>query len=78
MARGTGRIGGVLVPGLIDAGAAHRYVTALELHILPVLRDYCLDVLTSMAVHEWLNGGLRKLNPKTRKPYDGETVFGWS
>jgi integrase len=30
-----------------------------------------------MAVQEWLNGASRKTNPKTKKPYDSHTVFGW-
>jgi integrase len=61
----------------IDAGTADRYVTSLERHILPVIGDYYFDALTSMAVQEWLNGASRKTNPKTNKPYDAETVFGW-
>ncbi len=61
----------------IDAGTADRYVTSLERHILPVIGDHYFDALTSMAVQEWLNGASRKTNPKTRKPYDALTVFGW-
>ena len=60
----------------IDAGTADRYVTALELHILPVLGDYYFDALTSMAVQEWFNGASRKINPTKSKPYDSHTVFG--
>ena len=61
----------------IDGGTADRYVRALELHILPELGDFYFDVLTAMDVQGWLNSAQKKINPKTRKVYEGETVFGW-
>jgi hypothetical protein len=60
----------------IDGRTADRYVTALELHILPVLGDYYLDALTSMVVQRWLNGAIRKFVPRTKRPYDGRRCSG--
>jgi len=54
-----------------------RKIQALELHVLPILKDYYLDELRGMNLKDWQRAMISK-RKGNGKPYSRDTINGWT